>query len=847
MAADIDPARLPPAVQKEVRFRDDIYPLLAQRCFRCHRGSDPKSGYRLDVRADILGESDGRPLAVKGKSAQSRLIHLVSGVLEEAVMPPSGERLSPEEVGLLRAWIDQGLSWDDNLLPPPAVASKHWAFQPVRRPEAPPVRHPDWVRTPVDAFIAAAQDARGLVPAPEASRRVLLRRLTFDLTGLPPTPQALDDFLADRSPDAYERVVERLLASPHYGERWGRHWLDVARYADSEGYEIDAPRPFAWRYRDYVVRSFNDDKPYDQFLRQQVAGDELVPYSDENLIATGFLASARDSSNQEDKVMRRNDALVDITNATASAVLGLTLGCAQCHNHKFDPVTQRDYYRFQGFFVQGQINHLVLKGPALWKNYEAAYAAAKPAAYDPANELRRALYDEAQSRLVAEARKKLAPEVVAALDRPDAQRTPEQRELARKAEPGLQFKPEEVEKAITGEDKQLYDALKKKLAALEKLLPAKPQTTGFYSPATSPTPVEVLRMTTNPMAMFLPYEPEELKKTRPYLLVRGDVHQRGPEVDIGWPALLGPAPGEKIAAAPRTALAEWMAAPSNPLTARVWANRVWHYHFGRGLVATPGDFGVKGAPPTHPELLDYLASELMHQGWSTKHLHRLIVRSATYRQAARVDAECAKRDPENNYLWRWSPRRLETEAVRDALVAVSGELNPALGGPGVPVAKKAHYDSNEAPEETETVLRRSLYLEHRRNALPPMYSLLDGPAAIESCGRRHVSTVPLQPLFLLNSAFALNRAKAFAARVSAQAGRDPDHQIDVAFHLALARLPDEAERRVARTLWEPPSASGGEEGKPQAKPPAEGRSGPSPELIALCQLLFNLNEFVYLE
>jgi hypothetical protein len=688
--------------------------------------------------------------------------------------------------------------------------------------------------------------------------------VTLDLTGLPPTPGEVRRFLADTRPNAYERLVERLLASPHYGERWGRHWLDVARWADSEGYEYNFLRPDAWRYRDYVVRSFNADKPFDRFVTEQIAGDELLPYRDENLIATGFLAAARYSSNEEDKAMQRNDVLVDITNATASAFLGLTMACAQCHDHKFDPITQRDYYRLHGFFVQGQMNNLVLKDPRLHRQYEASISEA----YTTAEKLRRSIYEEAHARRVAEARQALPAETRLALETPEKRRTPRQRDLAKHAEAGLRFSTAEVEKSITGEDRKLYDALKTKIDALARSLPRKPQTIGFYSPVTSPTPVEVLQME----ALYpLPYDPETLRTTRPRLLIRGDVHQPGPELDAGWPAVFGPtlratkddqrpatndqrpttnSPSQERerrdpragaprppsgsrgstdrpatrsdAGRPRTALAAWLVSPSNPLTARVWANRIWQYHFGRGIVATPGDFGVRGARPSHPELLDWLASELIRSKWSTKHLHRLIVHSATYRQASRPHAGNARIDPQNVYLWRWQPRRLEAEAIRDAMLSVSGELLPTIGGPGVALVKDKF--ANEIPEENGTPLRRSLYLEQRRDMFPRMQMLFDGPTANESCPRRHVSTVPLQPLFLLNSPFVLERARAFARRVAARAGPDPDRQGEEERLLALGRPPEPAERDAVREMLDAPSG-----------------------LVHLCHLIFNLNEFVYLE
>jgi hypothetical protein len=789
---------LPQDGGRAVDFRRDVYPLLQARCFKCHSGAAPKSGTRLDFLPEILGETTGRPLAVPGRSEESRLVQLAAGALgDDSRMPPQGKRLTAEEIGVLRAWVDQGLAWDDALLPP-TVASDHWAFRPVRRPPVPS----GGGRTPVDAFLEAAMRARGVRPRPEAPRPVLLRRLSLDLTGLPPEPDEVRAFVEDRSPDAYEKVVERLLASPHYGERWGRHWLDVARFAESEGYESNHPRPYAWRYRDYVVESFNADKPFDRFLREQLAGDEIEPYSDENLIATGFLAAARLSSNEEDKALQRNDVLVDVVNATAQAFLGLTLGCAQCHNHKFDPVSQRDYYRLQAFFVKGQPTNVVLRDPPLWEEFHAR----KAPEYEALVRLKRVLFERGRARFIEEARARFAPETLEALAVPDARRTPRQYELARQADLAFQATPEGYEARIPEADKKLYAEAKKRLAELKKSMADEPQAWAFYSPATSPHALDVL-----PVIGFypLPYEPEELGRAAAYLRVRGEVHQRGPALTPGWPAVFGRTP--PIGAKPRTALADWLTGPTNPLVARVWVNRVWHYHFGRGLVETPGDFGLKGAPPDHPGLLDWLASELVEGGWSTKHVHRRIVRSAAYRRDSRPDPSNAAVDPDNRLLWRRTPRRLEAEALRDSLLAVSGELDRRRGGPSTP------------PEKAADSRRRTIYFMQKRDAFPEFHSVFDGPSANESCARRHVSTVALQPLLLLNDPFVAARARGFAERVRGRAGTGAAARVEAAFELALGRAPDDREREAGAAFLE-----GGEE-----------------RLVLFCQVLFNLNEFAY--
>jgi hypothetical protein len=665
---------------------------------------------------------------------------------------------------------------------------------------------------PIDSFIAAGHEVRGLAANPEAPRRVRVRRLFLDLIGLPPSPEEAAAFEADRRPDAYERLVEQLLASPHYGERWGRHWLDVARWAESEGYESNHLRRYAWRYRDWVVASFNADRPFASFVRAQVAGDEMAPCTDENLVATGFLAAARLSSNEEDKRRQRNDVLVDVVNTTAGAFLGLTLGCAQCHNHKFDPLTARDYYRFQGFFVKGQPGNLELKDRTLWAKYNAV----RPPEHEPASKLRAALFEKARRRLIAAARAKLSPEQRRALTVPPEKRKPEEERLADEAELKFQLSPNQVERAILPEDRRLYDELKKRLAALEKGLPDRPQTWGFYSPATAAARVEVL-----PMKGFypLPYDPAHLARARAHLLIGGDVHRRGEALAPGWPAVFGPTP--TLARPPRLALADWLSSPGNPLPARVWVNRLWGWHFGRGLVATPSDFGTRGAAPTHPELLDWLADEFVRSGGSTKYLQRLIVCSRTYRRSSAPHAGNARLDPDNAFLWRWQPRRLEAEVVRDAMLTVSGELDRTPGGQGDADEKKSR--------------RRGLYLFQKRERPPALQGLFDGPSAsAESCPRRHVSTVALQSLYLLNNDFAVGRARAFARRVLARAGTDRGKQVGEAFRLALGRAPDAAERAAVGRFF--------------ARHAGDQEPGEVPvALVQLCGALLNVNEFVYIE
>ena len=665
---------------------------------------------------------------------------------------------------------------------------QHWAFRLPVRPELP--KESGVNANPVDILIAKKQRELGLKPLPEADRRTLIRRLALDLTGLPPSPEELSEFLSDSSPDAYSRLVERLLASPRYGERWGRFWLDLARWAESDGFEANEIRSSAWRYRDYVVNAFNTDKPYDQFLREQIAGDELTPYSDENLIATGFLAAGRSNNNEEDKIVQLNGPRVDMANTVASVTLGLTLSCAQCHDHKFEPLSMRDYYSFHGFFVRGQVNNLVLRDPALMEAWEKT----RPPELATAKTLLEQL---------------IAP-VRARLENRNADTAGDSK-----------ITDEKIRNTLNDDDRKLFDALKKKVKTLEDdLLNRKPHIWGYYSPGTSPHSIENLP----PRGQYpFQYKPANLRTNQPFILVRGDPHRREAALSPGLPLVLDPGATNLTT---RAELAEWLASDSNPLTARVWVNFVWQQHFGRGLVETSGDFGLKGAKPANQELLDWLACEFrkpthhspdgpLPPAWSTKHLHRLILTTAAYRRTSQYHRANAEIDPTNRHLWRWEPRRLESEALRDSILAVSGCLDSSIGGP-------SHVSTN-APS-----LRRSLYLRQQRNLLPAMQAVFDAPTANESCPRRHTSTVALQPLHLLNNSEIYRWAELFAERVAHEAGRDVNHQVERACQLALNRSPDATERDWCAKFFAEASA-------------------PNRALTHFCHALLNLNEFAYLE
>lgn len=715
-----DDMQLPevPPEERTVHFVSDVLPVLKERCFECHAGADAEEGIRLDVFDEVLNLTSPR------HAEQSRLFQLVSN----GKMPPDGPALTAEEQAVLRAWIDEGLEWDEQHLPTPVPRTKHWAFQPVVRPEVPSVQNSIWVRTPVDAFIAKQHERTGLSPAPPADGQTFRRRVYLDLIGMPPPVQGNrlgDGSVSENTVQISDSEIEELLSSSEFGERWGRHWLDVARWAESNGHQHNRHRPWAWRYRDWVINAMAADLPYDEFIRQQLAGDEIEPFAAEHIVATGFLAAARYSGNELDKQIQRNDILVDITNTTAQAFLGLTMECAQCHSHKFDPISIRDYYRFQAFFAQGQPGNVVLADD----NSHARILVDE----------HWQLFDNVHQRLVMVKRRQGHPEPIYVI-------------------------PKSVVGGMRSAEKKRFHEVNEQIAAL-------PQSWSYYSPWTAASSLVVAP---HEMRWPLSRDPKKLKAGRVRLLIRGDAHSPGPEVEPGWPLVLG-AKQTIDPKRPRTSLAGWLTDPGNPLTARVWVNRIWQWHFGRGLVSTPADFGQQGTEPSHPQLLDYLASELISSGWSSRHIHRLILKSSTYRQSYLFSDKNADADPENKFWWRWQPHRLEAESVRDSILAVSGLLDSKRGGPG------------DAGDST----RRSIYLRQRRDNLPFQQNLFDGANAVTSCARRRVSTTLQQPLWLLNSEFAQKAAAAFAERAGS---------VRSAFQLAYGRMPDVEEETAMSEL-----------------------------------------------
>jgi hypothetical protein len=666
-----------------------------------------------------------------------------------------------------------------------------WSFQPVAHPAVPSVHNASWCRNEVDRFVLAKLEAEGLTPAPEADRATLIRRATFDLTGLPPTPAEVDAFVRDPSPDAYEKLIDRLLASPRYGERWARHWLDLVRYAESDGFKQDAYRPNAWRYRDYVIRSFNADKPYDRFVCEQLAGDEMWPNDPDALIATGYLRHGLYEYNQRDVPKQWSEMLIDVTDVTGDALLGLSMGCARCHDHKFDPILQTDYFRLQAFFAPMLPRN---DWPVVTHEQKAKYDADMAAWEEKTASIReqmRAIEQPAIDSAARAAMKKFPTDMQAILHKPDADRSPQEEQWAQLALRQVYDRDENPQPKIPAKDKPAYAELKKELASYDSLKP-------------EPLPVALVATDVGPVA--------------PPTCVPGHADQ---PLQPGVPVVLED-PGKNdlhIAATAtstgrRTALAKWITRPDNPLTARVIVNRIWQYHFGRGLVATSSDFGHLGTPPSHPELLDWLASRFVADGWSFKKLHRLIMTSATYRQSAlRETPEVARmKDPEDRWLWRFSTRRLEAEQIRDAMLAVSGELQPASGGPSV----------------DDSVPRRSIYTKLLRNHPDPVLEAFDAPESFGSICTRNCTTTATQSLLMINGDWPLKRAAAFAKRVRHDAASaDPDALLETAYRLAYGRVPSAEELQ-----------SGGEFLK----------SGDIDQtLVDFCHVLLNSNEFLYVD
>ncbi|MDB6071751.1 MAG: Planctomycete cytochrome [Verrucomicrobiales bacterium] len=662
-----------------------------------------------------------------------------------------------------------------------------WSFQPVRDPALPAVKNEKWPRTPVDRFILERLEKAGLPPAPEAPRETLVRRVYFDLIGLPPTRAEVESFVADTSPDAWEKLVDRLLASPRHGERQARLWLDLVRYAESDGYKSDDYRPDAWRYRDYVIDAFNSDKPYNLFVSEQIAGDEMFPDDPEALVATGYLRHWIYEYNNRDVAGQWNVILNDITDTTADVFMGLGLQCARCHDHKFDPLLQADYYRLQAFFAPLDPRD----GTAVLSPSQKAERAAREEKWNAATAgIRQQIADIQEAELRKSEKKAVTtfpPETQAILAKPLAERTPKEKQLANLAWKQVLYEWDHVDSRIKGPDKEKLTSLRKELSAFDALKPA-------------PLPTALTISDIGPQA------PEVL------------IPRREADGDIapGFPTLLAPGPAAVTPRARTTgrrlALAAWLTDPANPLTARVMVNRVWQQHFGKGLSITTSDFGTLGDAPSHPELLDWLTHRFVREGWSLKKLHRVILTSAAWKQghASDATARATLTDPENRLLWRWNTRRLEAEQIRDAILQATGELDFQAGGPGV--------DSNKP--------RRTIYTKVLRNVRDPLTDVFDAPQNFQSTPSRDTTTTASQSLFLANSKFMAERADAMAARLGKLP--DADAQVEAAWWNTAGRLPTTEERSESLAFLEsaaPPDSSAADASPgPEPMPQRNGKA-----------------------
>jgi hypothetical protein len=889
-------AALPSVATRPVDFVRDIRPLLEERCVKCHGPEKQKADLRLDGKAAAMrGATDGAVI-VPGKSAESRLVLAVAGVDEDLLMPPKGERLSAEQIGLLRRWIDDGAVWPEG----PTVADPlktHWSFQKVNRPALPTGPYSN----PIDAFLSDALSAKQLAFSPATDGRTLIRRMYVDMIGLPPGPDEVEEFAAEHARDAgpaVRKLADRLLASPHYGERWARHWLDVVRFAESNGFETNQPRPNAWPYRDYVIRAFNEDKPYDQFIREQLAGDAFGV--DE---ATGFIVGGpQDQVKSPDPVLTANqraDELHDMVGATGSAFLALTVNCARCHNHKFDPISQVDYFAMKAVFAGVQHGERAVAGsdPArkaeadalrprlaqIVRELESVEPLADPDATTPR---RSAVNSRINQERIAPVRatrlrfsitetnngiepcidelevfatdgKNVAPGAKAKSSGNYAGNSKHQLShindgrfsndrswISNTAGSGwveLEFpKPVEIARIVWGRDRE--EKFRDRVPSVY-VIEVRDGDGAWRAVATSKDRAGKDTVASGPVAK-LDVERAQLEKRIATLdaprMVYAGVFGK-PETTKrfhrGDPMLLrepiAPAglnefggfhlPLDAPERERRMALAKWIAAPGNPLTARVIVNRLWHYHFGTGIVETPSDFGLNGGRPSHPALLDWLAAELVENRWSLKHIQRLLLTSVAYQQKSRFRAEAASVDGSNRLLWRFPPRRLEAEPLRDAILAVSGQLDLRLGGPGFDLFEpNTNYVKvyNTKTKFGPGDFRRMVYQFKPRAELDALFGAFDCPDAGQIQPKRNVSTTPLQALNLLNSTFLLEQSEFFAGRLQREAGSSVAAQIQRGYQLAFARPADADELAAAETLVQ-----------------AHG-------LPAFCRALYNANEFI---
>jgi hypothetical protein len=783
--------------------------VLRANCVSCHGAAMQMSGLRLDSRDGLLKGGAKGPAIMSGNAAQSRLMQMVTHSVQPS-MPP-GRKLPETDITALRAWIDAGAPWPGSGGAGEVKAATWWSFKPPVRPEAPDVPG----GTAIDRFLNAKMAQNGVKMTQKAAKNALVRRAYFTLHGLPPTFEQARKFIDDTSPDAWEKLIDELLASPRYGEKWGRHWLDLVRYGDTSGFEQDPYLLDAWRYRDYVIDSFNADKPYDRFVKEQIAGDEIWPDDPKARTGTGYftVGTNRDMLYKVEDI-NRVEQLTDYVDTTSSVFMGLSVGCARCHDHKFDPIPQRDYYRMQAIFVPA-VKHRIFLDYNGARGYDIGLNYREFKLRDIGEEIstiQKPYRESLRKQKIA----KLPQDLRAAFETEDEKRTPEQRVLVDSNPDAVRVAQEEIYQALSADDRARTDTLGRKLVGM------------FANHTSGPIAPGVM-------------DPDRVAPDT-YMPVRGQAGA-GVKVAPGLLTALGGTdipepPAEAVTTFRRKALAEWMADAKHPLTARVMVNRIWQYHFGRGLVATPSDFGTRGAAPSHPELLDWLATEFVARGWSMKAMHKLIMTSEAWQRGSNPSSEVRARDPENIWLSYFSRRRLAAEEVRDGVLQAAGTLNLKTGGRPVvpPQTKEELYGMSQSPDNFWPVswnrqdhTRRSIYMLMRRSYRPPLMEAFDGPDGTLHCARRDESTVAPQSLTLMNSDFAYEQARVLAARLQKSGGNGA---VGDAWRAVLARDPSPDELEFASAFL---------------RKQQERTGSFEAAVIELARGLFNLNEFLYVD
>jgi mono/diheme cytochrome c family protein len=799
-------------------YRDKVAPILTARCFSCHGPeSELKGGLFLGARAGILegGESGA---AVDLKEPKDSL--LVDAINYQTYEMPPKEKLPADQIQVLTKWVEMGVPIPadaeterpaSNKLIPPKVTEEtkqFWSFLPVANPEVPDVMDGDWVQNPIDHFVLAKLEQAGLAPNPRASRTQLIRRAYYDLIGLPPSIEQVEAFVNDESPDAFENVIDHLLESKHYGERWGRHWLDLVRYAESNSYERDGDKPHIWRYRDYVIRSFNEDKPYTQFIKEQLAGDEFTARTPDSIVATGYYRLGIWDDEPVSQKMALYDDLDDIVMTTSQVFLGMTMNCARCHDHKLDPIPQKDYYRFLSFFHG--IRRYGVRG----------FDTVEDASIGP-------IAVTAEQEHTAAVRSKLDREL-AEVNRKIDQVNRRLREL------------------MTPPEKEDFKAVEVRVDIAKKYAGkglAKAQAKDYIKAMARRREIEETRPDEIAKALIVKEVGAVPRET--FVLVRGNANVPGEKVEPGFPSILSPPapivtlPESGKSSGRRLALANWIASRDNKMTARVMVNRMWQHHFGRGIVRSSNNFGSAGIRPTHPELLDWLATSFMDTGWKLKSMHKTIMMSSAYQMSSQASEMGLEKDPANHLIWRFDMRRLSAEELRDSILAANGSLNPKMGGPSfyplIPAEVLAGQSrpgagwGNSSPEERS---RRAVYIFIKRSLLDPLMADFDFADVDATCPVRFVTTQPTQSLALLNSEFANRQAGIFADHLEDEVGDDPAAQVRLGLTKITQRRPteDEVDRGVAFL-----------DGLKEENVPADEA------LRYFCLLAYNMNEFLYLD